>query len=294
MYEAKIILDSEGPNGARLTTFELSYPRMVHADLMTHRVFSRNAGSSRAIPSDKLLKRIEDDPVLPVWWGKNQSGMQAREQLEGDALAEAKRLWLRGRDESVHTAKALGHAGLHKQLANRIVEPWMFITVLVTATEFSNFFALRDGTEAQPELADVAGKAHRLYEQSKPWRLNDNEWHLPLVRGNDYDQLIARYDLEKVILISIGRCARVSYLTHEGVRDPEADVGLYEKLLSSGHMSPMEHVGMAMTQQHWEVYARVRAMAWIRDRVPVGNFWGFGQWRKGIPLEHDFSLLKDR
>src|SRR5579871_6325666 len=132
MYEAKIILDSVGPNEARLTTFELQYPRIVHAELMTHRVFSRNSASSRAIPTEKLLGRIEEDPMLPVWWGKNQSGMQAREELEGEALAEAKRVWLLSVMDGVRAARALGATGLDKQIANRAAELGMFITVVVT------------------------------------------------------------------------------------------------------------------------------------------------------------------
>ena len=296
MYDAKIILDSVGPNGARLTTFELSYPRMVHAELMTHRMFSRNSASSRAIPTEKLLGRIEEDPVMPVWWGKNQSGMQAREALTGDALALARAKWLLGRDEAVGRARLLAVVGLHKQIANRVVEPWMFITVIVTATEWGNFFALRDHADAQPELAACATKAHKLYKEHEPQKLRSGQWHLPFVTGNDEQQLrVDGFKSDDLCLIATGRCARVSYLTHDGVRDPAADVALAkERILPSGHMSPFEHVAQALTMIEWNVVAREAADAWVAQRVPPGNFWGWLQLRKTITNEHDFSQLQHK
>jgi thymidylate synthase ThyX len=311
-YDAKIVLDSLGPNGSRLTTFELSYPRFVHAETMTHRMFSRNAASSRAIPTDKLIARIMEDPAMPVWWGKNQSGMQAREELSdereeefGNVLSpreQAKRQWLLMRDTAVEGVRALERIrqqpdgswiGLHKQVSNRPLEAWMFITVIVTATEFSNFFALRDHADAQPELAACASKAHALYKTSIPQQLHPGMWHLPYVTHNDELQLRADgYDSEKCCLISTGRCARVSYLTHDGVRDPNADVALaMDRIRPSGHMSPFEHVAQALTWSEWEEYAQWMANEWIRNRVPFGNLWGWMQLRKTIENEHDFGLI---
>ena len=289
-YEAKIILDSVGPNGARLTTFELSYPRIVHAELLTHRVFSRNSASSRAIPTEKLLARIESDPVMPVWWGKNQAGMAAREELTGDALAEAKRLWHRTVMEGVHAARALGAAGLHKQVANRAAELGMFITIVVTATEFDNFFALRDHGAAQPELADVAGKAHRLWQSSDPRPLKSGQWHLPYVTGYDGEELRLVLDEEGRCRVSVGRCAAVSYLNQDK-RDPPADLARADKLAVAGHMSPFEHVAQAMTAEEWVLYGAEMAGQWIDRRVPMGNLWGWRQFRKGLPNEHDFSKI---
>lgn len=290
MYEAKIILDSVGPNGARLTTFELQYPRIVHEELMTHRVFSRNAASSRAIPVEKLLGRIEEDPVMPVWWGKNQSGMQAREELTGDVLEEAKRLWLRTVMDGVHAAKALGAVGLHKQIANRAAQLGMFITIVCTASEWDNFFALRDHAAAQPELADVAGKAHRLWKESRPKRLSSGQWHLPYVTNFDVEDLVGPYGLDEICRISIGRCAAVSYLNQDK-RDPPADLARADKLASAGHMSPFEHVAQAMTEEEWVLYGTEMAARWVDRRVPMGNLWGFRQYRKTLTNEHDFSKI---
>lgn len=303
MYEAKIILDSVGPNGARLTTLELSYPRMVHAELMTHRMFSRNSASSRAIPVERLLARVESDPVLPVWWGKNQSGMQAREELSdapdreheitgsvSSPRGRAVDAWLDGRDEALRRARRLGgELNLHKQIANRIVEPWMFITCVVTATEFENFWALRDSKDAQPELADVAGKAHRLYEDREPTALKSGEWHLPYVTGLDAHLLVA--DQDAMCRISVGRCAAVSYLNQDKI-DPNADLARADRLAAAGHMSPFEHVAQAMDGTEWEVYAADAALAWTLDRVPMGNLWGWRQYRKTLPNEHDFSKIE--
>jgi thymidylate synthase ThyX len=294
MIDAKIVLDSVGPNGARLTTFELSYPRFVHAELMTHRIFSRNAASSRAIPTEKLIARILEDPATPVWWGKNQSGMQAREELAGAAQEVAERQWLDMRHLAIEGVRKLERIGLHKQISNRPLEAWMFITVIVTATELSNFFALRDHADAQPELAACAKIAHRLYRENAPRALCAGQWHLPYVTGNDETQLRSDgFDDHALCLISSGRCARVSYLTHDGKRDPEADIALArERILPSGHMSPFEHVAQALTEGQWHELAQEAMVAWTLRRVPPGNLWGWRQLRKTLPYEHDFSKLQ--
>ena len=293
-YYAKIILDSIGPNGARLTTFELSYPRFVHAELMTHRLLSRNSASSRAIPPGKLQQQVVDDTVYPVVWGKNQSGMQAREELHGEALAAAKSWWTIARDRTVGYARELSAVGLHKQLANRPIEPWMFITVVVTATEWGNFWGLRDHPDAQPELAHVAHLAHELYRKNEPMRLPQYGLHLPYVTGYDGPDatrlpLLTGGSRRALAYQSIGRCAAVSYLKQDQ-HDPDADEARAEKMLAAGHMSPFEHVARAMTEEEWNEHATEAARRWIYERVPVGNFWGWAQWRKSIDDEHDFSL----
>lgn len=292
-YEAKLILDSIGPNGARLTTFELTYPRFVHAELMTHRVFSRNSASSRAIPTAKLIQRVVDDPAAPVYWGANQAGMAADDELSGQDLIQVKAVWQHANECMVQTAENLNSLGLHKQIANRVIEPWMFITVIVTATEFSNFFALRVHKAAQPEIREVAAMALELYKASTPQRLTSGEWHLPLVTGRDHEELIANgYSMDDLCRISTGRTARVSYLTHDGLRDPEADLSMAsDKLASNGHMSPFEHPAQAMDEAEWNAWAMDQAREWIQNRVPMGNFWGFRQYRKTLKNEHNFALL---
>lgn len=275
MYSARILKDSIGPSNKRLTTWELTYPRFVHAELMTHRLFSRNSASSRAIPTAKLMERVREDPALPQWWGKNQSGMQANEELDGPARTEAERLWLAARDHMLAAAEQLGKIGLHKQLANRLIEPWMFITVLVSATEYSNWFHLRNHRMAQPEIAWVAKAMWQQYNEHQPRRVAFGTWHLPLFDEDTEGPLDTNAAIARAQKVSTGRCARVSYLTHEGIRDPDKDIELHDRLCAGpltgepGHWSPFEHVAMALSEP-----------------TRSGNFFGWAQYRKEFEAEH--------
>jgi len=245
-YRVRILADSIGPNGVRLTTWELTYPRFVHAELMTHRLFSRNSASSRAIPTKKLMRQIRKDPAMPVWWGKNQSGMQAREEMTGLRLWLVKQVWLKARWGALAVAWLLGALGFHKQIANRVLEPWMFITVIMTATELDNWFKLRCHPDAQPEIGWVAKEMQCLRNANVPRVLQPGEWHLPLIDFDDEIKVGRGVDMDFLCKVSAGRCARVSYLTHDGKRDMEEDVKLADKLMVSGHWSPFEHVAQAL------------------------------------------------
>lgn len=242
MYDAQIILDSQTVEGDRLTTFEITYPRFVHSEFMTHRVFSRNSSSSRAIPNVRLIRKLKEDPVLPVWWGKNQSGMQAREEIED--IEGAKEWWLRGRDMMIEWAEeGANRFNLHKQIANRPLEAWMWITVIVTATKYNNFFALRCHPDAQPEIQHIAYMMEDLYKsRSNIQTLQPEEWHLPYIREEEW----SLHSIEELIKLSVARCARVSYLTHNGLHEPEKDLGLFGFLSDSGHWSPFEHQAQAV------------------------------------------------
>lgn len=275
-YHAKILLDSIGPSGKRITTWELRYPRFVHAELLTHRNFSRNSASSRAIPNEKLIAQVVENPAMPVFWGRNQSGMQAREELVGEDLQRAIETWIHGRDAAVELSRNLAKSGLHKQIANRVIEPWMFITVIVTATEFDNWFAQRNHPDAQPEIAWIAKDMHALYLESGPQILDVGDWHLPLLdrqydRSESFDLLTQGHSTDDLKMISVGRCARVSYLTHDGRRDIRADIDLANKLKSQnpGHWSPFEHIAQAMEKPE-----------------SSGNFFGWKQFRKEFANEH--------
>lgn len=290
-YRVRMLADSIGHNGVRLTTWELTYPRFVHAELMTHRLFSRNSASSRAIPTKKLMQQIRNNPAMPVWWGKNQAGMQAREELTGWRLALVKRLWLSARWGALAAAWLLGALGFHKQIANRLLEPWMFITVIVTATEFDNWFKLRCHPDAQPEIGWVAKEMQRQYLASTPKLVPWGMWHAPLVSEEDYLEAFEKGpphpDFSKV---SAGRCARVSYLTHDGKRDTAEDVKLADRLMTSGHWSPFEHVAQALpccyltemgienafNEDHRKECAQDTAHDWS------GNLRGWTQYRATI------------
>ena len=300
-YQAKIIADSVSPAGCRLTTMEVTFPRIVLSEFNTHRMFSRNSASSRAIPIAKQLQRITDDPFIPVWWGRNQSGMQAEVELSGYERIQAESEWLAARDSAVAHVRQLMALGLHKQISNRLLEPWMWQTVIVTATEWSNFFALRANPMAQPEIRTVAVLMKELHEANEPSLINQGEWHLPFIQPEERDG--AFEFSEEARKISAARCARVSYLTHDGRRDLEADLNLYDRLASAGHMSPFEHVA---TPLPWRPHLMERLGEWISVEESVlanklderiqwsGNFRGWKQLRKFLPHEDDFSKVANR
>lgn len=295
MYETKILLDSISPAGARVTTFELTYPRFVHAELMTHRVFSRCSASSRAIPVERLIERVDRHPVLPKWWGKNQKGMQAREELSPAEIEVVKRLWLEGKDAALALADRLSTAGLHKQIANRPLEAWMFITVIVTSTDYRNWFRLRHHEDAQPEIAWVATDMLPAYLASVPRPLAAGEWHLPLLP--DHAQLVEEgYTIAQLKAISAGRVARVSYLTHDGVRDPLKDIelGLGLGTREPPHMSPLEHVAQSCSHAQWNalVYGemdRADRAGELFNPMRLGNLVGWRQFRKEFSNESGFD-----
>lgn len=242
MFEAKILADSrpEGVDGdgTRLVTMELTYPRCIHSELMTHRMFSRNAASSRAIPVKTMLKAIEDDPFIPLVWGTNKPGMVAgAEHADPD---HCRHVWLRARDYAMASAWELEANGLHKQIINRVVEPWMWITVICSGVDhaWENFFKLRCAPDAEPHIQKIAYMARGLFDAGSPNLLGPYEWHLPLIFDADRTGGLTN---DQLIAASVARCARVSYLTHDGRKDLEADLTLYERLKSSGHWSPFEH-----------------------------------------------------
>lgn len=292
-YSAKIVTDSVSEIGDRLTTMEVTFPRMVLAEFNTHRVFSRNSASSRAIPVEKQLQRIMDDPFIPVWWGRKQSGMQADHELEEQDLEQARAEWLAARDSAVNHVQRLLELGLHKQITNRLLEPFMWHTVIVTATEWSNFFALRANPMAQPEIRVIAEMMRDLYDESEPALVKGGEWHLPLIQPEERDGVFEFS--EEARKISAARCARVSYLTHDGKRDLEADLRLYDRLAGAGHMSPFEHVATPA----WHIkYGPEGFSGFVpRSKYKIsewhGNFRGWKQLRKFLPNEDDFSKVNN-
>lgn len=255
-----MLLDSLSESGVRLTTMEVTFPRFVLAEFNTHRVLSRNSASSRAIPTSKIIDRVEVDPVLPVEWGRNQAGMSASDVLTEQEIEEGKAVWLAARDAVVAQARHLQELHVHKQVVNRILEPWVWHTVIVTATEWSNFFELRCAPNAQPEIREAALQMRRALEGSRPQRVAAGQWHLPLIQ--DDERNLENEALKKV---SAARCARVSYLTHEGTRDLEKDLELYERLKHDRHLSPFEHVATPAPDASF--YANFRG--WIQLRASI-------------------------
>lgn len=272
MISAKVILDSINPyNGVRLTTLELKYPRFIHAEFMTHRVMSRNSASSRAIPIDRMISMVVEDTAMPVFWAKNKRGMSPTKEIEDTSGAE--KLWLEARDSMVDYARKLSDLGLHKQIVNRILEPWKNITVICTATEWSNFFSLRLHPDAQQEIQCLAQRMEEAFTGSRPI---PRYWHIPYIQDDEL-----HLDTETKVKIGVARCARVSFLTHDGVRSIDKDIELYQRLLTGsgkGHWSPQEHVAKATNRT--ASYFDFATNTWNTSPIWCGNFRGWIQHRK--------------
>lgn len=271
MISSKVIANSISPAHKQIITVQLCYPRIIHGELMTHRVFSRNAMSSRAIPVAKVIDQVRHNPFIPIHWGKNQPGMQANQQLEGAELLQAQFLWRNAAFNAANTAEKMIDAGLHKQIANRILEPFQWMHTIVTATEWANFFELRDHPDAEPHFQALAKAVKESIELSTPEHLPLGSWHLPYVSATERDNL----QLLALVRISAARCARVSYLTHDGLTpDVDKDVALYERLVGSRplHASPVEHQA---TPDH-----RLTDTGEWNEPRNHGNFSGWIQHRK--------------
>lgn len=253
-WEAKVILDSINPSRTRrITTMQVSYPRIIHSEMLTHRAFARNSASSRAIPwlhredskatTPTMRDRIVNDPFVPLVFGSEQSGMVTGGEVKNPDYA--KHRWMLARDGALGHADMLHRMGVHRSLVNRVVEPWMFITVLITATEWENFFRLRCHPDAEIHFQKIAGMMREAREASWPKELCVGEWHLPFVSGApDEDMLRGAIQSEALRKISSARCSRLSYLTQEGTRDYLLDMRQFERLYQGsgfGHWSPMEH-----------------------------------------------------
>lgn len=298
---AQTILSSQHADlSHRLTTMLLRYPRWIHAEQRTHRVIplcedfeislptpgvmecadlSRNAGSSRALPVSKLIADVEADPAFPLFWGRNQSGMQASKELEGKDLELAKAIWQTGLENALQMARALADVGAHKQLANRYLEPFSHITVLVTATEWDNFLELRDHEDAEPHIQMLARAIRAELDKPAMQTLRWGEWHLPFITDEDRRDSGAWASAEgKRLLIkkSVACCASTSYKTVDGFDMTfERSQAIYEKLVGSTplHASPLEHQAVAAD---WAIQF---GDCVVQNPELQRNFRGFEQYR---------------
>lgn len=280
MIYAKVIKHSLSPIGKAIITMEANYPRFIHSELMTHRVFSRNSASSRAIPIEKLIAQVRSNPAMPVHWGANQKGMQAEvEVLDTQQCVQA---WIAAANKAADEAERLQALGLHKQVVNRVLEPFVYMRTIITSTEWDNWFELRDHTDAQPEIRELAIHMRAAINASIPQQLEPGEWHLP------YLTRLESQDLRDVNLckLSAARCARVSYLTHEG-REPSHidDMALFSRLVVSKplHASPLEHCatpgwkdtgnfeGWTQFRQLWTRYANGVEVVDPKHTVELGE-----------------------
>lgn len=292
--EVKIICDSISPQDIRLTTFQLRYWRPIHSKLMTHRVFSRNAGSSRARPSAAIIEQVRNDYWGPLSWGQNQPGMQASQEVDDATQLLAENQWGLAAQKAADRAEHLLKLGLHKQVVNSLLEPFTYIDVLVTSTQYANWFALRNHKDADPTIQDLARRMQEAYEQSKPQLLQPGEWHLPYIEIQDFydvrDYLVKQHNirsepneqetLQVLKKVSTARSARISYAPFDGNGDIEKEIARHDALVVSQpvHASPAEH--QATPDEYHE-----RMETWVSPHLH-GNLTGWVQYRKTLPNEY--------
>lgn len=298
---AKTILRSRNvsaPNKV-LSTLLLRYPRFIHAEFMTHRCMSRNAASSRAIPVKKMIDDILADTAMPIHWGAAQKGMQADREcnesmeivqiwddgyglLELPTRLDREKAWLEARDRAIYIAEKFADAGYHKQVINRLLEPFMHITVLVSSTEWDNFLELRDHKDAEPHIQMLAREIRKcLEDESTVQTLEPGQWHLPFVEMGDTALFGGDIDRD-AIKLSVARCASTSYKTTDGFdMTLERAVAIYDKLHTKPfHASPFEHVAQADSA----VISPFTDEQIFLNHKEHGNFVGFRQLRRQIEL----------
>ena len=307
---AKVIADSISPQGIRITTFELEYPRFIHSEFMTHRLFSRNAASSRAIPVDKAIQLILDDTAAPIHWGKNQPGMSAKEEHDapvqlttGFEFGNTRRgAWEWARDMAIQAARAFSKAGYHKQIVNRLLEPFTHIKVVVTATDYDNFFWLRKHPDAQPEIQRLAEMMWDALQSSTAVLLQPGDWHVPYYRNGQWrdsgyvefkgdsepeavDDKRGGNTLAEALAISSSCCAQVSYRRLDDSLEKALDI--FKRLVESKpvHASPFEHQATPIRDHSGKEFAWDSGVT-HQDRdgqLWSGNLRGWVQHRQLIP-----------
>jgi len=241
---ATVIADSINQFGQRITTFQLTFPRIILPEFNTHRKFSRNAASTRAIPAKKSIARVRENPFVPFYVGVNQSGMQSDNLVSDEVKDRFQKEWVELMGivaDYVERWTDSDGMNIHKQIACRALEPWTFSQVVMTTTDLTNFDELRNHTDAEPHIHDLAIVIKDIASRSVPvLRTSVNDWHLPYVSDEERDQ----FEIADLLAFSTARCARVSYLLHDGTTpNQEKDQGLHDGLVASRpiHASPTEH-----------------------------------------------------
>lgn len=282
MIKAKILADSINEDGNRLTTFEVEFPRYILSEYNTHRHFSRNAASTRAIPILKQLELIETSPAMPIYYGKNQAGMSASEELDEAAKQQCISIIDEMRVFCISKVRELQGLGLHKQHAGRYVEAWQTVKGVVSSTEWANWYWLRDHEAAQPEIADLARKMKVEYDASIPELLKAGEYHLPYVLSCYHEDEGQKFIVddeqgtgffvttEQAIKVSAARCAAVSYRNEDYTL--EKCLQLYDRLVGDErkHSSALEHQATPMNDYLWGGLTKEE-----RNETNIGNivYW---------------------
>ena len=285
-FNVKILAYSKAETGVMAVSFYLMYPRFLHSEMMTHKDFSRSAASSRAIPVKKVLSQVWNQPAMPVYWGINIRGMQAKSELVGWKRNVAINVWVMSGKVACIFAWFLTKVNLHKQIANRILEPWQLMHVTLTTAKLANFFNLRIHGDAQPEIHYLAKLMQNKFISTTPKLLKEGQWHLPWVVPMDYEDakklsFSMSLPVETVLIrISAARSARSSYAVFDSSRSVESDLQTYDRLILSKpvHASPAEHQVTPDTKTY---------LKWNHPEL-AGNMIGWIQHRKQIP-EHYYE-----
>lgn len=247
-----VVADSVSRYGDRITTLECTFPRFLLPEFNTHRAFSRNSASSRARSVNKTIREVSEAPFVPWHWPSERPGMAGGESVDGAAQINSECSWLTACNRALECAQELVDEGVHKSIVNRLLEPFSWHTVVVTATDWDGFFAqrlalLEDGRPAaEPHFYDLARAMRTALDESSPDQLDNDEWHMPYVAQRDHHYVddIEGDNIELLIKLSVARCAGVSYLSQSADRPLEKDLALYDKLRGAEppHWSPFEHV----------------------------------------------------
>lgn len=292
LVSVEVISDSYNPVfDSRITTFILEYPRIIHSELMTHRVFSRNASSSRAIPAKTVIEQVRKNPAMPVRFGKNQAGMQDAGEFEHSEAIAA--IWKSSANNAASIAMVMNDMQAHKQVINRILEPYQFIRVCVTTTNMNNWFWLRNHTDADPTIHALAEVMLTAYNKSKPVELGYGHWHMPFVdyvfvKGEQvfFDEKRDYISLNEALMISSSCAAQTSYRKLNTSLEKAEDI--FNKLIESKpcHASPTEHQAKVIYSQEINPldYFDIEGVTHVdKNMVPwSGNFHGWIQHRQLI------------
>ena len=260
MIKAKVVCDSLSPDGHRLTTVECKFPRIILAEVNTYGMITKSASSNRAIPIQRRIDEVGSDPFIPIYWGKNEPGMVASEELEYDLQLEATSVWLEAAQAMIDYTTYLKNLGVHKQIAIRLLEPFLWQTNVMTATSFDNMFNQRIHKDAQPEFNALAVEIKKAVDESTPINLGYDNWHLPYIY-EDEDSL----DLELKKKISVARVARTSY-GNQNKRDAEKDLELHDRLWNADpkHWAPFEQIAQPTYLDQWEIPGRYSGFISLR------------------------------
>ena len=281
---AQVIEDSISEDGVRLTSLQLRFPRFILAELNTHRQISKNARSTRAVPTLKLIDEVRLTPFIPVKWLKNKPGMQATEPMSPEDAVKAEAIWRQAAASAADYAEALFALGLHKQWAGRVLEPFMWVDSLVSSTHWANFEALRAHPDAQPEIELLAEAIIEARANSKPVLLKQGQWHLPYCTFGEKVRAEDTGDYSEALKLSTARCARVSYMPFDGNASVDKEIERYFNLVGSTpiHTSPAEHQATPDKRRIVAGSVLFGRKEWESPELH-GNFFGWKQHRKTIP-----------